>query len=35
MIAAQTDWIPGIDWLAGMIGAFTIAALLWVAVALA
>jgi len=35
MIPQQVEWIPGIDLIAGMIGAFTIAALLWVAVAFA
>jgi hypothetical protein len=35
MIAPQADWISGVDWIAGMLGAFTIAALLWVAVAFA
>jgi hypothetical protein len=35
MVSQQTEWIPGIDWIAGMIGAATIAALLWAAVAFA
>jgi hypothetical protein len=33
MIAQQAEWIPGVDWIAGMIGAVAIAALLWAAVA--
>jgi hypothetical protein len=35
MISQQAEWIPGLDWIAGLIGAFTIAALLWMAVAFA
>ena len=35
MIAQQAEWIPGVDWIAGMVAAVTIAALFWAAVALA
>lgn len=33
IISQQAEWIPGVDWIAGMAGAITIAVLLWAAVA--
>jgi hypothetical protein len=35
MPSNEIEWIPGVDWIAGLLGAAAIAALLWVAVALA
>jgi hypothetical protein len=34
MIWGENEELPGADWLAGIIGAITIAGLLWVAIAL-
>jgi hypothetical protein len=35
MISQPGEWIPLVDWFAGMMGACIIAALLWVAIAIA